>query len=166
MKNTWALTWYCQFNSSTVLWVILWLRSYTAVHTTVRPIHRWYIYILLSAVNVCVVFSPAVLPVSCLLYVTCESDRLSSEHTSIRNNINYRFGSRCETSKQHTYYNSKWAFHVQSAVQYLFNYFQSAGFNKLLFILIVDEAIMCYNTITLRTYVCVCSQSLISYKYS
>jgi len=143
----------------------LWRRDSTAVHTTVRRIHRWD-YILLSAVNVCVVFIPSVPPVSCLLYVTCESDRLSSEHTSIRNNTNYRFGSLCETSKQHTYYNSKWAFHFQSAVQYLFNYFQSAGFNKLLFILIVDEAIMCYNTITLRTYVCVCSPSLISYKSS
>jgi len=165
VKNTWALTWYCQCNSSTDLWVSLWLISYTAVHTTMRRIHRWD-YILLYAVNLCVVSSPAVLPVSCLLYVTCESDRLSSEHTSIRNNTNYRFGSLCETSKQHTYYNSKWAFHFQSAVQYLFNYFQSSGFNKLLFILILYEAIMCYNTITLRTYVCVCSQSLVSYKSS
>ncbi len=66
-----------------------------------RRIHRWdYIVLVLScAVNMFVVFIPAVPPVSCLLYVTCESDRLSSEHTSIRMNTSYRFGSLCEMSK-------------------------------------------------------------------
>ncbi len=95
------LTWYCQCNSVTHLWVCwcFWLISSTAVHTTMRRFHRWDFIVLSCAVILFVVFIPAVLPVSCLLYVTCESDRLSSEHTSIRMNMSYRFGSLCEMSK-------------------------------------------------------------------
>ncbi|XDV19206.1 hypothetical protein PO909_024729 [Leuciscus waleckii] len=70
-----------------------------------RRLHRCdYIDLVLSCTvidlvcssAVILIFIPAVPPDSCLLYDTCESDSLSSEHTDIRLNNHYRFGSLCE----------------------------------------------------------------------
>ncbi len=93
----WALTWYSQCNSSTEVWSLcIWILSLTAVFTTVRHISCetelccccWCVSIL----SVSRFKKTAVCPlnVSCSLYVTCESDCLSAEHTLIWSHLHYR----------------------------------------------------------------------------
>ncbi len=95
-----TLTWYGQCNFITGVWVSwsLGLVSSTAVITRVRFNNRTdSVFLWLTDMNHWIIFIPAVDPAAdvCLLYDTCESDRLSSEHTSIRLNTHYRLGSLC-----------------------------------------------------------------------
>ncbi len=100
-----------------------------------------------------VVFMPSVLPVSCLRYVTCES-AVSPLNTHLSGTISTTGMGLSVKRANNTLIiiqNELFTFSQQYCIG--FNYFSVGRFQQTIVYLIVDEAIMCYNTITLRTYV-------------
>ncbi len=138
VKNTWALTWYCQCNFITVLWVMwsFWLRSSTAVHTPWDQSTDVIIYLL--SCPVLLTWFPSLYqlyrqsPVCCMSHVRVTVSPLNTRPSGWTRTTGLGLSVKWAKNTLSIIQNELFTFSQQYSI--CWNYFQSAGFNKLLFI--------------------------------